>query len=189
MEALWRLAGADPWGYSLVELVAKLPQQEDVPALAMWLEEARRLAMFFNGFRSSTGLPDLTPYRVYSNVEARGAIDMARHLLDGARQIVALEETKAFDSLRRDETEPFGPYVSSLYRIGFWLGQVELVQHVLTRRFGAVPADLAARVRSLPSAQLLALLDVTLSAATLAEVAAAAEALAAGAGNGNLLPA
>lgn len=98
MEALWRLAGADPWGHSLAELVAKLPQQEDVPAFAMWLEEARRLDRFFNGFRSSTGLHDSTPYQVYSNVEAQGAIDRARYLLDGARQIVALEEAKSFDS-------------------------------------------------------------------------------------------
>ena len=48
---------------------------------------------------------------------------------------------------------------------------------------------LATRTRSLPSPQMLSLLDVALSAASLPEVAVAAEALSAGAGNDDPTPA
>jgi predicted transposase YdaD len=67
---------------------------------------------------------------------------------------------------------------------GQQLGQAELVLRLLARRFGAVPASLAGQVQALPSAQMPALLDAILDAASLEEVAAALERLAAVASNG-----
>jgi len=60
-----------------------------------------------------------------------------------------------------------------------------LVLGKLTQRFGAVQPDLAQRIRGLPGPQMLFLLDVAYSAATLEEVAASVEVLAAQAGNGS----
>ncbi len=64
-------------------------------------------------------------------------------------------------------------------------GQAELLLRLLSTRFKAVPPRLAERVRSVPSEQMPALLDVALSAASLDEVAAAVDAMTTGAGNGS----
>ena len=74
-------------------------------------------------------------------------------------------------------TNVFGPYINSLTGIGFWLGQLELVMHLLTRRFGAVPYKLEARIRTVPGEPMLALLDASLAAASLDEVLAIVDAL------------
>ena len=60
-----------------------------------------------------------------------------------------------------------------------------MVLRVLSRRFGAVPSDLASRVRSVSSEQMLELLDVALAAGTLEEVDAAMTALTVDAGAGD----
>jgi flagellar biosynthesis/type III secretory pathway protein FliH len=72
---------------------------------------------------------------------------------------------------------------------GMQQGQAEMVLRALTRRFGDTPSPLAARIRALPSAQLPALLDVALTAASLAEVVIALEALSMNARNALPLPA
>ena len=86
-------------------------------------------------------------------------------------------------------------YVTSVERIGIEQGlqqglqrgrqegQAEMVLRVLSRRLGAVPADLALRIRGLPDPQLLPLMDVVVTATGLPEVTAAVEALSASAGD------
>ena len=172
VESLWYLAGIDPWIKPIVGLVARLPQRDDISAFAVWMEKAAGLEEYDNGFRHSSGLSDLIPRRVYRSVEAQDAIEMARFFLDAAKGIVAVEEAKQVDSDNRDMTNVFGPYINSLTRIGFWLGQLELVIHLLTRRFGAVPYNLEARVRTVPGEHMLDLLDASLAAASLDEVLA-----------------
>ena len=49
--------------------------------------------------------------------------------------------------------------------------------HLLTRRFGAVPYKLEARVRTVPDEHMLALLDASLAAASLDEVLAIVDVL------------
>jgi hypothetical protein len=71
-----------------------------------------------------------------------------------------------------------------LNKLGYDRQQV-LVLGKLPQRFGVVPPDLALRVRGLTGPQMLFLLDVAYSAATLDEVAAAVEVLAVQAGNGS----
>ena len=69
---------------------------------------------------------------------------------------------------------------------GLEQGQAEMLLRVLGRRYGPLPADFETRIRALHIQQLTQLLDVALDAATLHEVAAAVEALATGASNGDL---
>ncbi|MFZ2360759.1 MAG: DUF4351 domain-containing protein [Anaerolineae bacterium] len=61
-------------------------------------------------------------------------------------------------------------------------GQAGLLLRLLNRRFGATPPWLAERVRSVPSEQMPALLDVALTAASLDEVATAVEVILTDAG-------
>lgn len=56
-------------------------------------------------------------------------------------------------------------------------GQAEMVLRLVARRFGAAPPDLAEQVRATPSAQMPALLDAALDAASLDDVAAALQTL------------
>jgi len=101
------------------------------------------------------------------------------------REVQAMEEAEQM------------PYITSVERIGIrkgleqgiQQGQAELVLGMLNRRFGAVPSELEARLRTVPSDQMPALLDAALTATTLAEVAVAVEALPQGAGYGVPRPA
>lgn len=82
------------------------------------------------------------------------------------------------------------PYISTAERLmmerGLQQGQAEMVLRVMVRQFGEVSPETAAKVRSLPASQLPLLLDAALVAASLDEVRAALDALAAGVGNGDL---
>ena len=53
VKALWYLAGEDPWGHSIMKLVAGLPQRDDISAIATWMEKAAGLDKFYipTGFR------------------------------------------------------------------------------------------------------------------------------------------
>ena len=119
-------------------------------------------------------------------------IDLYR-FIDWVLQLPEPEELAFWHELREIEEEKRMQYVTSVERIGMQQGlqqgmqqgQAEMVLRVLSRRFGAVPSDLALRIRSLPGSQMPPLLDVALTAESLHEVATSVEALAAGAGNGN----
>ena len=76
-------------------------------------------------------------------------------------------------------------YITSIERIGMQQGQAEMVLRVLDRRFGALPAGLAATVRGAASERMAALLDVALTAESLDEAAEAVAALGGAAGNGS----
>ncbi|MCS6843730.1 MAG: DUF4351 domain-containing protein, partial [Caldilineales bacterium] len=67
---------------------------------------------------------------------------------------------------------------------GLQQGQAALVVQALSRRFGGVPEELAARVRSAPLSAMSALLDAVLSAQTLEEAAIGVDKALAQAGNG-----
>jgi hypothetical protein len=110
--------------------------------------------------------------------------------------VLQLPEPQALDFWRQVqeiEEEKRMQYITSVERIGIQqgvqqgvqLGQADLLLRLLSARFKAVPPRLAERVRSLPSEQMPAVLDVALTAASLDEVAAAVEAMTAGAGNGS----
>jgi len=109
--------------------------------------------------------------------------------IDWVLQLPGPQELAFWRDVQEIEEEKRMQYVTSVERIGLQQGlqqgQAELVLAKLTQRFGALPPDLALRIRRLPGPQMLFLLDVAYSAATLDEVGAAVEALAAQAGHGS----
>lgn len=98
VKALWYLAGEDPWGHSIMKLVAGLPQRDDISAMGTWMEKAAGLDKFYIPTRYPNGLPDLTPGQVYLRPDAESGIEMASFLLDAARRMIAAEPTARSDS-------------------------------------------------------------------------------------------
>ena len=131
--------------------------------------------------------------RLYQLGYGRQQVINLFRFIDWVLQLPEPQELAFWQEVREMEEEKRMQYITSVERIGMQQGiqqgmqqgQVEMVLRVLSRRFGAVPSDLAMRVRSLPGSQLPPLLDVALTAESLHEVATSVEALAAGAGNGN----
>jgi hypothetical protein len=122
-------------------------------------------------------------------------LDLFR-FIDWVLQLPGPQELAFWHEVREIEEEKRMQYVTSVERIGMQQGmqqglqqglqqgqqqgQAELVLRLLARRFAAVPAPLAERVRAIPSAQMPALQDIALDAASLDEVAAALDVLLAG---------
>ena len=103
--------------------------------------------------------------------------------IDWVLQLAEPEASAFWHELREIEEEKGMPYVTSVERIGIQQGEAVMVLRVLDRRFGAVPSDLALRIRGLPDPQLLSLMDVVVTATTLPEVTAAVDALSVSAGD------
>ena len=105
--------------------------------------------------------------------------------LDFWRQVQEIEEEKRMQYITSVERIGIQQGLQQGREQGMQLGQAELLLRLLSARFTAVPPRLAERVRSVPSEQMPALLDVALTAASLDEVAVAVEGMLAGAGNGS----
>ena len=103
VKALWYLAGEDPWGHSIMKLVAGLPQRDDMADIALWMEKAAGLDKFYIPTRYPNGLPDLTPGQVYLRADAEAGIAMASFLLDAAREMLAAEDETPVDNSDTDE--------------------------------------------------------------------------------------
>ena len=132
-------------------------------------------------------------YRLY-DYHQRRVIDLFR-FIDWVLHLPKPQELAFWHDVRKIEEEKGMPYVTSVERIGIEQGlqqglqqgrqegQAEMVLRVLSRRLGAVPSDMALRIRGLPDPQLPSLMDVVVTATTLPEVTAAVEALSASAGD------
>ena len=117
--------------------------------------------------------------------------------VDWVLQLPGPQELAFWQEVQEMEEEKRMRYITSVERIGIQQGiqqgmqqgmqqgQAEMVLRVLGRRFGALPAGLAAAVRGAGSEQMPALLDVALTAGSLEEAAAAVEALGGAGGNGS----
>jgi HEPN domain-containing protein len=105
VKALWYLAGEDPWGNSIMKLVAGLPQREGITDIASWMEKAAGLDKFYIPTRYPNGLPDLTPGQVYLRSDAEAGIAMASFLLDAARGMLAAEHKTPGHGNDTDEAE------------------------------------------------------------------------------------
>lgn len=105
VKSLWYLAGEDPWGHSIMRLVAGLPQRDDISDIALWMEKAAGLDKFYIPTRYPNGLPDLTPGQVYLRPDAEAGIAMASFLLDAAKGMLAAEYVTPIDRGDTDEAE------------------------------------------------------------------------------------
>jgi HEPN domain-containing protein len=98
VKALWYMAGEDPWGHSIMKLVAGLPQREDISAIGTWTEKAAGLDKFYIPTRYPNGLPDLTPGQVYLRADAESGIEMARFLFEAVRMLFDAEDEMSIES-------------------------------------------------------------------------------------------
>lgn len=73
-------------GHSLFVLVEKL--EDSYPSLASLSEDAGILDQYYIGTRYPNGIPDGVPYEVYSERQAREAIEMARRIIQEARRLI-----------------------------------------------------------------------------------------------------
>lgn len=103
VKALWYLAGEDPWGHSIMKLVAGLPQREHISSIGTWTEKAAGLDKLYIPTRYPNGLPDLTPGQVYLRADAESGIEMASFLFEAVRMFFGAEEETVLETAEDDE--------------------------------------------------------------------------------------
>jgi hypothetical protein len=127
--------------------------------------------------------------RLYRLGYARQQVLDLFDFVDWVLQLPGPQELAFWQEVQEMEEEKRMQYITSIERIGMQQGmqqgQAEMVLQVLGRRFGALPAGLAAAVRGAASERMAALLDVALTAGSLDEAATAVAALGGAAGNGS----
>ncbi len=82
LKALWYSGVHEPWGHSLVRLIQDFPDPEIHENLLDLLPHAKRLDKLYILTRYPNGLPDLIPAEVYTEEEARQAIDSAERIIE-----------------------------------------------------------------------------------------------------------
>ena len=82
LKAFWFYHSEDPWGHSLVKLIQDYPDKTIKTELATLLPQAKMLDKLYIPTRYPNGLPGSTPSEVFTEAEARTAIDTAQELID-----------------------------------------------------------------------------------------------------------
>lgn len=82
LKALWYHNEEDPWGHSVVKLIQEFPDDTARRALGPLLPSAQHLDKLYIPTRYPNGLPDLTPADVFSEQDARAAMEAARLIID-----------------------------------------------------------------------------------------------------------
>ena len=82
LKSLYFFSGYDPWGHSITKLIQDLPDKALALSLQGFVDHARHLDKLYIPTRYPNGLPDLTPFEVYTEEDARKAIDTARELIE-----------------------------------------------------------------------------------------------------------
>jgi HEPN domain-containing protein len=82
LKALWYHTCKDPWGHSILKLIQGFPDDDTRSKLASLIADAQHLDKLYITTRYPNGLPDLTPTEVFSEKDAKEAIEAARHIID-----------------------------------------------------------------------------------------------------------
>lgn len=82
LKALWYHHAQDPWGHSLAKLIEDFPDQAIRQSLSPLSDSAKALDKLYIPTRYPNGLPGLTPSEVFTEGEARTAIQTAREMID-----------------------------------------------------------------------------------------------------------
>ena len=82
LKALWYYNGEDPWGHSLLKLIQDFPNDDVRGGLAVVVPDAQHLDKLYIATRYPNGLPDLTPTEVFSEKDARDAMEAAQRIID-----------------------------------------------------------------------------------------------------------
>jgi HEPN domain-containing protein len=82
LKALWLGNGFEPWGHSVLRLIDDYPDESvRLGSLVALRSAAKALDKLYIPTRYPNGLPDLSPFEVYTDVEAQAAIAAARSVL------------------------------------------------------------------------------------------------------------
>lgn len=82
LKAFWFHHSADPWGHSLLKLIEDFPDDELRGAVTPLLAQAKALDKLDIPTRYPNGLPDSIPAEVYTEPEARSAIESAGQVIE-----------------------------------------------------------------------------------------------------------
>ena len=86
-KSFWLSRQFDPWGHSLVTLVQDFPDPDLRSRLMPIVAEAKALDKLYIPTRYPNGLPDLTPAEVYTDADARQAIQAAERIIGLVREL------------------------------------------------------------------------------------------------------
>jgi HEPN domain-containing protein len=82
LKAFWLYHSADPWGHSMLKLIEEFPDDELRSAISPLLPQAKALDKLYIPTRYPNGLPDSIPSEVYTEPEARSAVELARQVIE-----------------------------------------------------------------------------------------------------------
>ncbi len=82
VKAFWYRNGEDPWGHSITRLVQDYPESSGQSFLLNLAPQAKALDKLYIPTRYPNGLPGSIPADVFTEQEARVAIDTARQVID-----------------------------------------------------------------------------------------------------------
>ena len=82
LKALWFANGFEPWGHSVLKLIEDYPDASvRLARLESLSSSAKALDKLYIPTRYPNGLPDLSPFEVYTEIEAQVAIAAARSVV------------------------------------------------------------------------------------------------------------
>lgn len=126
-----------------------------------------------NPFALVTAAHRLTKLLYQRDWDRQRVIDLF-NIIDWMMRLPAALEAKLWQDIEQLERERAMPYVTSVERIGLERGRQEgqamMLARLLTKRFGALPADIEYRLAGASAAQLLAWGEAVFDAATLDQV-------------------
>lgn len=88
LKAYWLYYSGDPWGHSLVKLIEDFPDDQLRQALEPLMPQAKALDKLYIPTRYPNGLPDSTPSEVYTDPEARSAIESAKQVIETVARVI-----------------------------------------------------------------------------------------------------
>jgi HEPN domain-containing protein len=81
-KAFWFYNGQDPWGHSITRLLQDYPEPVGQAFLLDFTQQAKALDKLYIPTRYPNGLPGSIPADVFTESEARAAIETARQFVD-----------------------------------------------------------------------------------------------------------
>jgi len=96
LKAAWLANGFEPWGHSVLKLVDDYPEEAvRLGVLGPLRSSAKALDKLYIPTRYPNGLPDLTPFEVYTDVEAQAAIAAAGGVIAACERLLPVAQADA----------------------------------------------------------------------------------------------
>ena len=89
LKAVWYFHAHDPWGHSLFKLIQDFPDAKVKQELMGLAEDAKALDKLYIPTRYPNGLPGVTPAEVYTEKDARHAIQAAQRIIEATERKLA----------------------------------------------------------------------------------------------------